>query len=1428
MNSQYSLILAGMLSAVSGLQAATYYVAPAGSDTTGNGSSINPYQTIQKAVDVSVAGDLVLVSPGMYATGENLSTPASGKSRVVITKNITVQSTHGAQQTVIRGQRHTEALPYGVNSVRCVLMTAGVLDGFTLLNGYANVSAKNPANEPDSPYINGGGVCVPVGSSQPTINNCIITGCSAYRGAGAYRGTLNNCTVVYNRSNTANCGGGVWSSSVRNSIVCFNELDDFSVPSNTEDTSVFTHCCLPSLPGKNRNLMDRDNGGNVTADPAFIPGSFILSRESPCINKGANSYAQGVRDAAGMPRIIGGSVDIGAYEANFMPYQLTVINGTGSGMYTNGDVVAIAATNHLLSQWMTFVGWTGDTNTLENTLLSQTTLIMPAQAATVTANYLTPPIEQIISEVLDVPLPIATSNVTVFSVDPAGPSVSLGPVADGDIAFFETVYTNAGTVVFSWNVSSEEGWDFLSFYVDDVLRTQISGMVSGVVTQFVAGAGAHRLKWEYSKDDWPDSWAGEDRGEVGPIAWIPDDLSTELGVPGPLSPPAFLQSGAPLPFPYGFQACFLDRNPPPGATNGMAVKLGGLSNTMPLVPNGQSTSVEAVLNGVGTLSFRWFTDCQNGDKLVCTVDGVEKASLTGDRTRPGLGWTNVVVELPAPTPHLVRWSYVKDGDGATKKDCGWIDNATWTRKTSTLVVQDGSGSGTYLFGDTVTIIGTNVTPLQVFERWTGNVTTVANVNSMTTTVFLAAETVVVSANYKGKYTLTVDNGTGGGDYFGGQVVPVAATIPPGMVFDAWSGETEYLADPERAETTLLMPERDVAIAAIFKVVPYSVSVVNGWDAGSLPNTAHEGYGEPQGSYPPGAEVRIVANPAPLWKVFNGWTSVPAVVIADPNAEITSFTLPASNVALTANYRDQTEEEKLAGALTIRGQAFVVTDVSTNGVVALSSGGIRYNDPVVKMGGPSVGRNESVSLTTPSFVGDGILCFRWRGDSEAAYDGLSVEVDGTTVTPVLSEKTTNAVDRLAWNFRTYTISGANTLTFRYSRDDSYNVHDNYVLLDRVIWIPIEIVEALGTIDVPNINQEFDPCFVGHARTATGSHWFAGEDGGVYWDTAESAIKLGHFGYVTNNLFAQVGFVTDYYETEPAGGILSWEWKTHSEARYDRLEFMVDLIPTNWISGKNVGWTTNTFVLKKGYVRPPSSPITDAQWPVFNFRYTKDYDQSMLDDCGWVRENSWLPTYSLDISGGSSQAVTFPHRDLVDLALNGDVQSEAAKGVYPAGTLVSIAANAPPLGMMFAGWVGDLGGVVDQYDPNQQFIMPYHNLSLTAVYVEVTASPDPIATTKPQITSFSMDATPVKATRTGLFSAMALPSVSVGLTFEGLPGVSYELEWSPSLSGPACVWTPVSSSTVEILGMTSSGNQIWKIQASGPYDSTQGFFRLKRKD
>ena len=70
-------------------------------------------------------------------------------------------------------------------------------------------------------------------------------------------------------------------------------------------------------------------------------------------------------------------------------YTLTVTGGSGSGVYTNGAQIPIAAFN---TPYQTFVRWTGDTQYVANVNASNTTVTMPTQniALAVTFSYFTP------------------------------------------------------------------------------------------------------------------------------------------------------------------------------------------------------------------------------------------------------------------------------------------------------------------------------------------------------------------------------------------------------------------------------------------------------------------------------------------------------------------------------------------------------------------------------------------------------------------------------------------------------------------------------------------------------------------------------------------------------------------------------------------------------------------------------------------------------------------------------------------------------------------------------------------------------------------------------------------------------------------------------------------------------------------------------
>jgi len=363
--------------------AATYYV------NVSNPAPVSPYSdwstaatNIQDAVDAASTGDLVLVTNGVYATGGRTVNGFSLTNRVTVTKPITLQSVNGPNLTLIQGNS-----PMGNGAVRCAYLTNGViLSGFTLTNG-ATKTSGDITNE-----LSGAGAwCASVSA---TISNCILTGCSAKRyGGGVYRGTINDslissnnapygggaysnvlnncvlknnfaaagggayggslthCTIVNNTAYAPYTavpptGGGVFDGNVMNCVIFYN--NSYYGTTSVQGSNFYSngnifinYCCTTPLP---------TNGvGNITNEPVFVDlagGDFHLSSNSPCINAGNNAYVTNAIDLDGLPRIVGGTVDIGAYEyqtpASTLSYAWAQqyglpTDGTADGADTDGD-----------------------------------------------------------------------------------------------------------------------------------------------------------------------------------------------------------------------------------------------------------------------------------------------------------------------------------------------------------------------------------------------------------------------------------------------------------------------------------------------------------------------------------------------------------------------------------------------------------------------------------------------------------------------------------------------------------------------------------------------------------------------------------------------------------------------------------------------------------------------------------------------------------------------------------------------------------------------------------------------------------------------------------------------------------------------------------------------------------------------------------
>ncbi|HEY3852982.1 MAG TPA: immunoglobulin domain-containing protein [Verrucomicrobiae bacterium] len=138
---------------------------------------------IQDAIDSAVAGDIVLVTNGVYGAGGK-SMDGAQTNRVTIDKALTVLSVNGYSATTIQGAWDPQATT-GPLSVRCAWMTNGaVLNGFTLANG-----STLPGG------LGGGVYC---SFTNAIVSNCLLTNNVASRGGGIVFGTINNSLLVFN------------------------------------------------------------------------------------------------------------------------------------------------------------------------------------------------------------------------------------------------------------------------------------------------------------------------------------------------------------------------------------------------------------------------------------------------------------------------------------------------------------------------------------------------------------------------------------------------------------------------------------------------------------------------------------------------------------------------------------------------------------------------------------------------------------------------------------------------------------------------------------------------------------------------------------------------------------------------------------------------------------------------------------------------------------------------------------------------------------------------------------------------------------------------------------------------------------------------------------------------------------------------------
>jgi len=694
--------------------------------------------------------------------------------------------------------------------------------------------------------------------------------------------------------------------------------------------------------------------GAYTVTPTLAGYTFTPSTRSITIN-GANENG----------------VDFTASSDSPTTYSLTVNHGTGSGDYADGAVVTISAD---IPAGQVFDKWTGDISGIADVNDATTTFTMSAADATVTAIFKTaPPNTYTISGTVsgDVKQGVTVSiDATHSSItDPSG-DYTISGLADGAYSVIPALagYTfTPATRSITINGANENGVDFSA--VADAPTTYSLTVNHGTGSGDYADGAVVTISADIPAGQVFDKWTGD----VSGVADLNDATTT------------FTMSAADATVTATFKTA-----PPTYRISGT------LSGD---VKQGVTVSVDA--------SHYAITDA-SGDYA---ISGLADGAYTVTPALAGYSFT------PATRSITIN--------GANENGVDFVA-ANDTPTTYLLTVKHGTGSGDYADGAVVSI-SADIPAGQVFDKWTGDVSGVDNVNNAHTTLTMSDSDATVTATFKtappntytisgtvsgdvkqgvtvsvdaahfaitnaaGDYTisglvdadytvtplldgysfspanrsitindanengvdfsavadapttysLTVNHGTGSGDYVDGAVVTISADTPIGQVFDVWTGDVAGVLDVNASHTTLTMSNSDATVTATFKLAPPNTYSISGNVSGDVQqgvtvsvDEGHSAITDAAGNY---TISGLINDDYTVIPALNGYTFTPEhrlVTINSASENGVDFTNVESNHPPVAVDDDYSVATGIALVLATPGVLDNDTDIDTDDLTAV--------------------------------------------------------------------------------------------------------------------------------------------------------------------------------------------------------------------------------------------------------------------------------------------------------------------------------------------------------------------------------------------------------------------------------------------------------------------------------------------------------------
>ena len=240
------------------------------------------------------------------------------------------------------------------------------------------------------------------------------------------------------------------------------------------------------------------------------------------------------------------------------------------------------------------------------------------------------------------------------------------------------------------------------------------------------------------------------------------------------------------------------------------------------------------------------------------------------------------------------------------------------------------------------------------------------------------------------YSLTVNNGTGGGVFTEGASVTITANAPTiGQRFTGWTIDGITGLDTTQTSITFNMPAGNVTATANYEDIEYTITV-NGGTA----DKAKAKYGE---------SVTITANAPATGKEFDKWV-VTGITLSDEDLakSTVTFEMPASNVTMEATYKDVVYRITVTNGNATPEMAAYQTEVTVTAnapgddeyfdkweVTGLDTTGMDLTKTEIKFNMPA--GNVTFKATYLSVTKYGIVIVDGTKDKEVAKEGETITI-----------------------------------------------------------------------------------------------------------------------------------------------------------------------------------------------------------------------------------------------------------------------------------------------------------------------------------------------------------------------------------------------------------------------------------------------------